>query len=106
MAKIIPGILTADEEEYHKRLLLAEHVSDLIQIDVIDGKFLANTTIGIDIIKKYPTSCMLEVQLMVVYPQNYISELSLRGYVFREALSPGRETLRRGTLELIKSYGK
>src|SRR3989344_2990091 len=106
MAKIIPGILTADEEEYHKRLLLAEHVSDLIQIDVIDGKFLANTTIGIDIIKKYPTSCMLEVQLMVVYPQNYISELAKLEYVLRIIFPFEVDSDTNADLYLIKSYGK
>src|SRR3989338_6282145 len=76
MAKIIPGILTADEKDYHKRLQMAEHVSDLIQIDVVDGEFSANTTVGTDIIKKYPTSSQLEIQLMVIYPLNYIDELA------------------------------
>lgn len=75
MSKIIPTILTDDEATYHKRLLMAEHVSDLIQIDVVDGKFAANTTIDTKIIKKYPSSSNLEIQLMVVYPQNYIDDL-------------------------------
>lgn len=75
MAKIIPTILTDKEEEYHDRLLLAEHVSDLIQIDVIDGKFAANTTVQTETIAKYLSSSNLEIQLMVIYPQNYIDEL-------------------------------
>jgi len=83
MAKIIPGILTADEKEYQKRLLAAEHVSDLIQIDVVDGKFANNLTVGTEVIKKYQTSSMLEIQLMVVCPQNYIDELARLDYVLR-----------------------
>lgn len=75
MAKIIPTILTDKEEEYHDRVLLAEHVSDLIQIDVIDGKFANTTTVGVETIAKYLTSSNLEIQLMVIYPQNYIDEL-------------------------------
>ncbi|MBI4037747.1 hypothetical protein HY382_01715 [Candidatus Curtissbacteria bacterium] len=75
MSKIIPTILTDNEATYHKRLLMAEHVSDLVQVDVIDGKFAANTTIDTKIIKKYPSSSNLEIQLMVVYPQNYIDDL-------------------------------
>ncbi len=75
MAQIIPAILTADERDYHDKLLIAEHVSDIIQIDIIDGKFADNTTIGVDIIKKYLTVSMLEVQLMVVNLHEYVSEL-------------------------------
>jgi len=83
MTKIIPTILTDNEDEYHKRLLMAEHVSDLIQIDIIDGKFANNKTIGTDIVKKYPSSANLEIQLMVVYPQNYIDDLMFVEHVSR-----------------------
>jgi len=83
MAKIIPGILTASEKDYHKRLLTAEQVADLVQIDVVDGKFANNVTIGIDVIKKYLTSANLEIQLMVVNPNDYIDDLGHLDYVSR-----------------------
>src|SRR3989344_5760257 len=83
MAVIIPTVLTDSEEEYHKRLLKAEYVSDLIQIDVIDGEFANNLTVDTDIIKKYPSSSNLEIQLMVLYPQNYIDELMFVEHVMR-----------------------
>lgn len=83
MAVIIPTILTRDENEYHDRLRMAEHVSDLIQIDVIDGKFANNTTVGTDIIAKYPSSSMLEIQLMVVDVQKYVDELVKIDHVSR-----------------------
>lgn len=81
MAQIVPGILTDSEDVYFKRLRMAEHVSDLIQIDVVDGQFAKSTTVGVDIIKKYPTSSNLEIQLMVNYPLNYIDELVRLEYV-------------------------
>jgi len=83
MAKIIPAILTDGEEEYHKRLLLAEHVSDLIQIDIVDGNFAKNKTVGLDVVKKYPSSSSLEIDLLVEYPQNYIDELMFAEHVSR-----------------------
>lgn len=83
MAQIIPAILTDDEQEYHDRLLKAQHVSDIIQVDIIDGKFAANTTVGVDTIKKYLTTANLEVQLMVAYPQNYIDDLMFVEHVGR-----------------------
>lgn len=83
MAKIVPGILTADEDDYVARLRRAEHVSDLIQVDVIDGIFAPNKTIGFDVIKKYQSSSMLEVQLMVNKPSEHIAELVNVNFVSR-----------------------
>lgn len=83
MAKIIPGILTNDEVDYKNRLRTAEHVSDLIQIDVVDGKFADNLTVGPDIISKYPTSSSLEVQLMVTDAMEFINKLKDITYVRR-----------------------
>ncbi len=83
MAKIVPGILTADEKVYIERLRLAEHLSDLIQIDVVDGKFSKNITVGAEIIEKYPSSSFLEIQLMVLDPIPYISALGQLEFVSR-----------------------
>lgn len=81
MSQIVPAILTDDENIYREQLHQAEHVSNLIQIDVIDGKFANNTTIGADVIAKYPTSSSLEIQLMVNNPQEYIDPLLQIEYV-------------------------
>jgi len=83
MTKIIPAILTNDEEVYYNQLRKAEHVSSLIQVDLIDGKFADNKTISVDVIKKYPSSSLVEVQLMVIAPYNFIKELSSVEYVSR-----------------------
>lgn len=83
MAKIIPTVLTNSEEEYCKRLRQIEHITDLIQIDIIDGKFAPNTTVGTDVIGKYPTSAQLEAQLMVNFAEGYIRELAKLEYMMR-----------------------
>lgn len=83
MAKIVPGILTADEDDYVLRLRRAEHVCDLIQVDVIDGTFAPNLTIDVKVIKKYPSTSMLEVQLMVNKPSDYIAKLVDLDFVSR-----------------------
>src|SRR4030043_1253272 len=106
MAVIVPGILTADEEDYHKRLLKAEHVANLIQIDLVDGKFSANTTVGVDIIQKYPSSSMLEIQLMVVWPQNYINERAKLDYVSKIIFPFEIDADTNQDLYIIKSFGK
>jgi len=106
MAKIIPGILTDNEADYHKRLLRAEHVADLIQVDLIDGKFAPNTTIGPDIIKKYHSSSMLEVQLMVDFPQSYINELVKLEYVSRIIFPFEVDSDTNQDIYSIKAFGK
>ncbi|OGD88004.1 hypothetical protein A3G14_04850 [Candidatus Curtissbacteria bacterium RIFCSPLOWO2_12_FULL_38_9] len=106
MAKIVPGILTADEEEYHRRLRQAEHATDLIQIDVVDGEFSKNKTVGLDVIKKYPSSGQLEIQLMVIYPQNYISELVKLDYVTRIIFPFEIDADTNQDIYIIKGYGK
>jgi len=106
MAKIIPGILTGNETDYHSRLLRAEHASDLIQVDLIDGKFAPNVTIGPDIIKKYPSSSMLEMQLMVEFPQTYINELVKLEYVSRIIFPFEVDSDTNRDIYLIKSFGK
>lgn len=83
MAKVIPTILTDNEDIYHERLLKGEKVSDIIQIDVIDGKFADNITIQPQTIKKFLTTASLEIQLMVVFVQNYIEELVKIDFVSR-----------------------
>lgn len=83
MAQIVPGILTSDEKDYEERLAKAEHVADLVQIDVVDGKFAPNSTISVEVIAKYPPACLLEIQLMVLYPLNYIDDLARLDYVSR-----------------------
>lgn len=83
MAVIVPGILTNDEEDYEKRLRLAEHVASLIQIDVVDGKFAKSNTVGVDVISRYTSTKSLEIQLMVVTPSDYIAQLARLPYVSR-----------------------
>lgn len=83
MAAIIPGVLTNEETDYVERLRRAEHVAGLIQIDVIDGQFAPNTTIGPEIIKKHPSSSMLEVQLIVKKPKAFIEKLVDLDFVSR-----------------------
>lgn len=69
MKKLVPAILTGDETDFARKLKLLEQIGvDEIQIDVIDGKFVNNQTIGLDVITRYPTRMKREAHLMVVNP--------------------------------------
>ena len=81
MATIVPGVLTNEEDVYAKRLEVAGRVCGLVQIDLVDGKFANNFTVGVDVIKKHNPKCHLEIQLMVVDPISYIDELAKLDFV-------------------------
>lgn len=83
MSTIVPGILTSDEEEYQKKLKMADNVAKIIQIDVLDGEFANNVTVGSNVISKYPTTNQLEIQLMVNSPIHWVEELAPLEFVSR-----------------------
>lgn len=106
MSKIIPAILTADEKEYVKNLKQACHVSDLVQIDIIDGKFAKNRTLGPDIIAKYPSSSSLEIQLLVKTPSLYINKLISLDFISRFIIPREIEENINEIIYLVKNYKK
>lgn len=83
MATIIPAILTDDEAVYREQLQKAQHVAPIVQIDIVDGKFAQNVTVGPSVIAKYPTSANLEIQIMALDNLFYINDLVDLDFVFR-----------------------
>ena len=82
MIKIAPSVLSADFG------ILAEEVArveaagaDQIHIDVMDGRFVPNITMGfpiLDAIRKR-TRLPLDLHLMIVEPEKYVAEFAARG---------------------------
>lgn len=72
MIKVVPSILTGDPDELRTMMKLAEGVVDRVSIDIIDGKFAGNKTVEPDIIADIDTDLLIDYQLMVVEPVNWI----------------------------------
>jgi ribulose-phosphate 3-epimerase len=74
MIKIAPSLLSADFSKLADELLTIERDADLLHLDVMDGHFVPNLTIGPAIVKscraqsKLPFDC----HLMISEPQKYI----------------------------------
>lgn len=77
MIKIAPSILSADFSRLGAEVAAAEKAgADLIHVDVMDGHFVPNITIGPLVVKplKKVTTLPLDVHLMIEKPDQYIKE--------------------------------
>lgn len=84
MAKIIvsPSILSADFANLERDIKLVErNGADWIHVDVMDGHFVPNITIGIPVVKsiKKVTILPLDVHLMIENPEKYIEDFANAG---------------------------
>ncbi|WP_373895978.1 ribulose-phosphate 3-epimerase [Virgibacillus natechei] len=81
MTKIAPSILSADFSNLGKEIKDVEGGADYIHVDVMDGHFVPNITIGplvVDAIKPI-TSLPLDVHLMIENPDDYIAMFASSG---------------------------
>ena len=77
MAQVAPSILSADFANLSKALEQCEDGrADQIHIDVMDGHFVPNLTIGPTVVKdiRKQTTLPLDVHLMIENPQQYIPQ--------------------------------
>ncbi len=75
MIKIAPSILSADFWRLGEQIRKVEEAgADLLHIDVMDGHFVPNISIGIPVIKsiKGKTKLPLDVHLMITDPERYV----------------------------------
>ena len=82
MIKIAPSILSADFSRLGEEIVAAEKAgADLVHVDVMDGQFVPNITIGPLVVKavKKVASVPLDVHLMIVNPDTYVKEFADSG---------------------------
>ena len=80
--KISPSILSADFSQLGNEIKrLEESGADMIHVDVMDGHFVPNITIGPPVIKslKKHTSLPFDVHLMISPVNNYIDDFANAG---------------------------
>ena len=73
MVKIAPSILSADFANLEREIRRISS-ADYVHVDVMDGLFVPNITIGIPVVKSIrPTTALpLDVHLMIVEPVRYV----------------------------------
>ena len=84
MGKIIvsPSILSADFANLERDIKKVEDCgADWVHVDVMDGHFVPNITIGIPVVKalKPVTKLPLDVHLMIENPEKYVEQFAKAG---------------------------
>jgi ribulose-phosphate 3-epimerase len=80
--KIAPSILSADFAALGEEVARVEAAgADLLHVDVMDGRFVPNITIGPVVVAavKKRTRLPLDVHLMIVEPERYLAEFARAG---------------------------
>lgn len=107
MVKIAPSILSADFSKLGDEIKDVEKGgADYIHVDVMDGHFVPNITIGPLIVEaaRRATTLPLDVHLMIENPDLYIEEFAKAGADYLTVHVEACRHLHR-TVHLIKSFG-
>lgn len=104
---ISPSILSADFANLEKEIKRIENAgADWVHIDVMDGHFVPNITIGVPVVKslKAVTKLPLDVHLMIENPEKYIEAFAKAG---ADIITFHYEAVKdvNSITDLIKSFG-
>ncbi|HYQ47523.1 MAG TPA: ribulose-phosphate 3-epimerase, partial [Thermodesulfovibrionales bacterium] len=107
MIKIAPSILSADFMRLGDEICAAEEAgAHMLHIDIMDGHFVPNITIGYSIVESIRkiTNLPLDVHLMIADPDKYIANFSKAGADFLTVHSEASVHLHR-SVQLIREQG-
>lgn len=73
MTRIVPAILVKTKAEYLSKLSLAKQLTNRFQVDIIDGQYVDNQTIGLGDLTRLIES-RVDIHLMVAEPKLFVEQ--------------------------------
>ncbi len=107
MIKISPSILSADFSRLADEIKRIEDFADYVHVDVMDGHFVPNITIGPLVVEavKRSTRLPLDVHLMIEEPERHVESFARAGSDIITVHAEATKHLHR-VVESIKEFGK
>ncbi len=72
MRMVVPSVLTKEPEDLKKKLRILERLVEVVQIDIMDGEFVPNTSVEVEDVREVGPQKPMEIHLMVKHPMEYI----------------------------------
>ena len=101
--KIAPSILGADYGDLNHYLQDLEPFSDMFHVDVMDGNFVPNLSIGAIVVESIRTTIPLDCHLMINNPEKYIADFAKAGAHIITIHAEASKDLKKD-IELIQSF--
>src|SRR3989338_8038554 len=74
MIEVIPAIIAHSQEELEQKIRQVENHVEKIHLDIMDGNFVSNTTVGIEELEKIQTNLKVQVHLMTSKPEEIVDK--------------------------------